>query len=314
MIPIVNEKYKYILFYNPKSACTSVRKLFLHIHIDELNNDDRSRLDQWHNLSAIFKYSPQNDYSSYKTINVVRNPYNRVVSGFLSIFVNTIKNNRFEKRIQKTLLHIGKAVGKCEMLDVSFSDLIVFLQDHGIEILIKKFKEPHFQEQSVYYALPERGFTFNYICRVETLKHDLLKAFAGVFGDHEKLFNAVKLYISDEFKVENYTRMSDSDNYFHNVPIKDLLELPVLPSYKNFLPNLIMEKVERIYERDFATFHYSIGGVDSRSYLDSYLPDDFEVNVYLELNPELVSHGTDTEEKVKLHYINHGRYEKRAYK
>lgn len=44
------------------------------------------------------------------------------------------------------------------------------------------------------------------------------------------------------------------------------------------------------------------------------IPNDFDYQLYLKYNPDLIQHGITTEEQAVLHYLTHGRAEKRSYK
>lgn len=71
--------FNYAVFYNPKSACTSLRHLFFALHADEI---DPQRADKTiRSAPAIFPL-PKDRPPQFK-INVVRDPYQRLMSAFI---------------------------------------------------------------------------------------------------------------------------------------------------------------------------------------------------------------------------------------
>ena len=80
MIPLVNDNYRYILFYNPKSACSTFRKLYVLLHRQELDNDESLT---HHNCRLYWPMRDDVDYQSYFKFEIVRNPYSRVVSAYI---------------------------------------------------------------------------------------------------------------------------------------------------------------------------------------------------------------------------------------
>jgi hypothetical protein len=69
----------YSIFYNPKSACTSVRNLFFALHANEINTPNVDPLIR--NAPAVFP--PSQDRLPEFKINIVRDPYQRLVSAFV---------------------------------------------------------------------------------------------------------------------------------------------------------------------------------------------------------------------------------------
>jgi len=87
VIPLVNQKYKYMVLYSAKSGCTSLRSLYLSVHKDEMSEAQLASLDWYHNLSEIQPYDGTADYSDYYVYTITRNPYSRIVSAFLDQYV-----------------------------------------------------------------------------------------------------------------------------------------------------------------------------------------------------------------------------------
>ena len=78
-----------------------------------------------------------------------------------------------------------------------------------------------------------------------------------------------------------------------------------------------IELVQEIYADDFKLFKYDINKVPHKSAspeIDS-IPDDFDWEIYLLLNPDLQNRGFASKRSVMRHYLEFGRHEsvKRSY-
>ncbi len=82
MIPLVSDKYRYIYFFNPKSACSTYRHLFLDLHRDELPADQRESASI-HDARVLFAPRSGIDFRNYFRFTIVRNPFARIVSSYL---------------------------------------------------------------------------------------------------------------------------------------------------------------------------------------------------------------------------------------
>lgn len=75
-------KFSYAIYYNPKSACTSLRRLFVELHADEVEGDDVPSVNH---APTVF---PLRGAGDHPAIHVVRHPQTRVVSAFIDKVVS----------------------------------------------------------------------------------------------------------------------------------------------------------------------------------------------------------------------------------
>ena len=72
MLFLVDYKNKIILGWSPKCGCTHIKKIFLYLKHNKI-------IDEVHNMHDSLPY----DIRNYITIIIIRNPYERLVSGFI---------------------------------------------------------------------------------------------------------------------------------------------------------------------------------------------------------------------------------------
>jgi hypothetical protein len=75
---LVDDKQKIIFGWSAKCGCTHIKKIFLYLYDDVINLEKNC-----HPTSAKYVSKLPNDIQNYTTIIVSRNPYKRLVSGFL---------------------------------------------------------------------------------------------------------------------------------------------------------------------------------------------------------------------------------------
>ena len=86
-----SKKYNYLIIFNPKSGCSTFRKMFLNLHEDELLVHPT---DGYHSLQDHFKLPSDVNINNLNKIILCRNPYTRVVSMFTNRYCNKIENKR----------------------------------------------------------------------------------------------------------------------------------------------------------------------------------------------------------------------------
>ena len=70
-----SKDYNYAIKWNAKSGCSYFRKLFLKLHINELESKNVNH----HNLQMLFQFPTNIDLNKLLIIELVRNPYSRTV-------------------------------------------------------------------------------------------------------------------------------------------------------------------------------------------------------------------------------------------
>lgn len=335
MIPLVSHRTRYVLYYNPKAACTYVRILFVRLHKDELNDAQISRLNMHHNASSIFTYRKYNfiRYLFFDSIVVVRDPFTRIVSGW----VDKIAVAPHTEDLNTIAVSAAKFSNKQSQGDLNFVDLLNFLVKEKFH---RRFKQNsfnvHFSNQSdgFHKYLPKR------IVRADSpdsLKKQLWDVYSDIFRNHPDKLEVVREYLA-QTTPQNATgfRSYDSKSEF---PESDLLSVDQLwalaqarriPPRDCFLTERTIPLIQELYAKDFEIYKYSMerkvyhqtSKVSPEQYVNQIcrqlnleikpkiLPDDFDEEVYLQLYPGLKAAGVDP----KLHYLNYGIREGRRYK
>jgi hypothetical protein len=292
MFQLVCHEHRYIIYWSPKCACTTMRALFIHL------NGDRDRLHTVNTVQLDAKTA-----QGYFKIAVVRNPYDRIVSSFVNkaVVFRALNDDVFAVlgRIAKE-----KKVG----LDaITFEMFIDELYRN------RQYAENSAAFQHVAKQVCNKPSGFDAVCRVESLKDDLLRAFSTVFKDKPVMLKKAVTYINELPSMNSTSKMLLSQK-FHNVPISALRSMKVLPTNVNFLTADLMDRIYEIYKDDFEAFGY--GRELPQPVQKVYtLPPDFEWREYLRCNPYIAQElGYVTEDKAKYYYLNYGMWLKHRYK
>jgi hypothetical protein len=91
---IISHKHKFVLMHNPKTAGTSIRKAIEHLHDDESKNWHQGwepNLDRVVDLAHLTFHDllvskPTVNWREYTFLTIVRNPYERFISGLTEHF------------------------------------------------------------------------------------------------------------------------------------------------------------------------------------------------------------------------------------
>ena len=322
MVPVVNEKYQYILFYSAKAGCTSLRNLYIDIHRDEFTPEQLSGLNRYHNLNLIQPFQEGKDYSNYFTYVITRNPYSRAVSAFLDQFVYARNSG------------VVKMLGSCPPPNGDPLNFVEFLE--YLKKVPDELRDSHFQTQAYFgfpgkpasklhsgfrrlgYINPNR-FKTSYSGDISDFNTHSEYVFKKVFReDSEKLGLALSKLA--DLKRQNWSLYGDEDcDDAALIPTTDLNELRFAPKPQDFYSNKrARELVYEIYKADFKLFGYSRDDIPHKKAspeIDS-VPDDFDWQMYLRLNHDLPRDRINSERSVVRHYLEFGRFEKhlRAYK
>ena len=322
MIPLVNQKYKYILLYSAKAGCTSLRSLYLSLHKDEMNESQLDTLDWYHNLNEVQPFDPLADYSDYYVYCITRNPYSRAVSAFLDQYAYT-RN-----------LGVQAMMKSCPPRDV-VENFIQFLE--YLASVPDAQRDTHFQTQSYFpyadmivtpkmsirYRLlgqkPDHAFAINLVGDIANFNAVTRKAFKQIFnGDKAMHKHAVQQLDNIERKNSSFYGETDFPSAA-SLTLEQLDTMVFAPKPQDFYcdPRAI-ELVDDIYQQDFFLFGYEQGKVPRKAASKEIqlIPDDFDWQMYLRLNPDLPLAGIINQRSVIRHYLEFGRFEAtpRAYK
>jgi hypothetical protein len=230
MIPIVNDKYQYIIYYCPKSACSFIRKLFYDLHHTESPTPIEH---EYHNLNVYFPYvkSKEPQYKNYKKIIIVRNPYDRVLSMYYNkVLVNPLDNKDYRKFISKD----------CE----TFTKFITKLQKYTDATLDIHFRNQMFN--------PHKLLAPDYIIYTDNFE-PLINLFRIIFFVDPIKLNYVLFYFATNKKI-NFTNYVDYK--------KDMSSTNLVKHTNKYpcLQNMMSPHIERLiynkYKLDFDTLKF----------------------------------------------------------
>lgn len=316
MTPVVNDKYKYIMMYSAKVACTSLRNLYIDVHRDEFTPEQWKDIDDKLAVNRAQPYRLDKNYSSYFIYAITRNPYARSVSAFLDQFV-------YAK-------HAGilKTLADCPPQNGTPSNYIEFLE--YLKDVPDEHRDTHFQSQA-YFALSQNNVVtsqnkafrllglkkknclgLDYYGDMGDLNTHMEHVFKRVFKqDPQKLDFALQQL--EAAKKRNSSVYGDIDyDDAAQISVAELDEIVFAPKPQDFFKNeRARTLVYEIYKDDFDAFGYRKDDLPfkkSSSGIEQ-IPDDFDWKVYLTLNPELRANNINNERSAVRHYLQHGRSE-----
>lgn len=314
---VVNDKYKYIMFYGAKAACTSLRNLYLAIHRDEMSEQQLGELDSYHNLNVVCPFEPDADYSNYYKFYISRNPYERVVSAFLDQYT------------------FAKYQSVQAMLDASpppndepqtFIEFLHYLRD-----VPDYLRDSHFQTQSHFgykeilkskpklrRMLPDQ-LALNFYGDVRGFNDHLKKIYTKIFAKYPDMREKALAEIPNIPRMNNLIYGEDDWPDAANMSPEKLRSLPYVVKPQDFYTGTeTRDLVQEIYAKDFDMFAYDAEIVPEKKPSSelALMPADFDWRTYRTLNPDLPEQGVDNERQLNHHFLMYGRSEarKRFYK
>lgn len=320
MIPVVNDRYRYIFFYAAKSGCSSLRKLYLMLHHDELEQAQRDELRLYHNLNEVCPYDEEGDYSDYFKYIITRNPYSRIVSAFLDQYVYACQDG------------VREMLSACSNPEPN--NFMEFLQ--ALTEITEDKRDSHFQSQSYFPFCqhtvtdrnwkyrwlgikPEGSMVIDYHGDISGFNFHMQRIFKRVFkNDPDKLTGAMELLSKIEKRNSLFYSTDDYPDAA-NMSIEELDELVFAPKPQDFYLNPeVVELIDGLFHWDFLNFGYKKGEIPQKktSKEINNVPKDFDWEMYIRLNPDLPQSEIYNERGVVRHYLEFGRYEEspRPYK
>jgi len=275
---LVNDKYKYIMYWNPKIDLGIINKLFFELHKDEIDEDDILKNDyncynDYYHIK-YFSYNPEKDYTDYKKIIMCCNPYYRILSTYYDKYLLNPTSYNYKNRF----------------ISNNFEDFI----DKLSNISDEKIYEYHFRQQScelLNYPKPD------IIIDTINLKK-LIPIFKDIFANDDDKFKYCEKYLKKNKKI-NETIYKNYDKYMGNVNLEKELIYP-MPVFENMINNNILEKIYTRYKDDFDFFKYK-----------KLLKKDFQSisnikkNVNFTFNKEMVKDIFNELQINKYLYLNH---------
>jgi hypothetical protein len=314
---VVNDQYRYIMFYGAKVACTSLRNLYLAIHQDEMTDEQLAQLNGYHNLNDVCAFDPDKDYSSYYKFYISRNPYGRVVSAFLD---------------QYTLSrHSGVALmfERCPPQGdepQTFIELLRYLKEVPDHQRDSHFRtQSHFGYRVILHRAPyfrkmhPDQLALNYFGDVGQFNAHLEKVYRKIFKGYPAMRERALREIGQIPRMNNLMYGEKTWQNAAELSPEVLRQMPFLPKPQDFFTSdEAKELVQEIYARDFQMFDYPPHVIPQKkpSKELELIPDDFDWQTYALLNPDLAPQGVENERSLTHHFLMHGRIEdkKRFYK
>jgi len=242
---LINHQYKFIVFWNPKCGCTTLKnwfyKLACAIEDKEVEKSILKNPQRIHRILKINQHSyfvshsdVLNKYQEYKKLIVTRNPYERVVSYYCNKIINR----------QSHLVLAGKMTNKnCQL---HFHDFCLLLKKQRKKFSLEHHAKPQF------YGLHDIHFDFiidlKELNNLLPLIHNELGIendypFLELMGDNasNKKYNPTKYDFSLKKKVS------------HLKPKK----FKKIPHYTYFYDDTSQQIILDIYLKDFNHFGYS---------------------------------------------------------
>ncbi|GKU80695.1 sulfotransferase family 2 domain-containing protein [Niallia sp. NCCP-28] len=237
--PVYSKDFPIILFWSPKSGCTSILKWFF-FQIDLLQKDIQQDPHKY-----LFTFQNQPDYrkelmeqlseGKIATYKLVRNPYKRAVSSFLYTVQQDYEPLRKEFESIKNFFN-NQTDG------ISFKQFLFYIKKVGCDLESIDF---HIARQ---YIKNEEIFVKNYI---------QLENFNAQIREIERHYNLKHSPLSE---ISNHyhhfaPKMTLTGNFAETIISKKMLE-EFIPDYKSFYDKETAELVRDIYNEDFEIYGY----------------------------------------------------------
>ena len=217
---MVNEKNKVIFGWSAKCGCSHIKNLFYFFIDDNIDNKIHTNRDVC-NLPI--------NLTDYTVILFIRNPYKRIVSGFLDKYQ---KNGEFRNR------------WKNKNIPITFNNFVNELCSINNNFTI--VDKHHFTQQ-----LSEH-FNKNILFHKNKIIYDIEKI---DYSNLEKLFNKKIPEEVLNFKGNHiYSGGVDVNYSVYDFPIDTIIEKQLKPQINFFFNKEIKNKIDNFYKIDFVFF------------------------------------------------------------
>jgi len=215
---IVNNEKKIIIGWNGKCGCSHIKTIYLYLKKKKLENKIHTH--------EVDNKLPEN-VRDYTTIIICRNPYERVVSGFLDKYKI---NGEFRRLFNQTSLTFSQFVDElilAKWKKVDYHHFTPQLSDNFSTKLLFSKQIYFFDIANIDYNLIEQLFQQNIPPEIKTKKQG-----------HERQF-----FIKNDLPFEQYV---------YDLDINSFIERKV--QYKYFFNKQIQQKIYHFYIQDFLLF------------------------------------------------------------
>ena len=219
MFFLVDTNKKIIFGWSAKCGCSHIKRIFWFLKTNKLKNIIHTKRDK--------DFKLPNDIENYVTIIIIRNPYERIVSGFLDKYK---KNGQFRHKWKDSVL--------------SFSQFIDKLINYHWNIIDKHHFTPQTTEKFDKKILLSKIIKFydigkiNYEYIEQLYNKKIPECIINKKQGHERLLNV---------NVKNYY-----NNYVYNLHIDEYINYNINTKY--FYNEEIRKKVFNFFINDFIFF------------------------------------------------------------
>jgi Sulfotransferase family len=236
---LYSKKFNYILKHRQKSGSSTLRKMFLEIHGEELNVE----LSHYNHSQTEFIVPENLDLTKVRKLLVVRNPYSRIVSAFIDKYINDDKSC---VSIKQVFLEKGIILHRDDF--ISFVRKIRLLRDEGV----LDMTDMHIRRQSFDLQFDEMTF----VVRLEKLREGVVDFYSMFFKEHPDgavLIERVCNFFNNN-PYENFTNYSKMD--YKNMSSFLFEKNGPWPHFTRMYDRECEEIVRDVYEEDFELFSY----------------------------------------------------------
>lgn len=238
---LVNDKYKFICCPIPKVANGSIRRWYLHtIGLFKENGGNGWKYIRKHTDPPSKDLLCSGDY--YKFV-FIRNPFRRLVSGFLNKFL-------VANYIRTPATSVIEAVCKRYYRPVDFDKGITFRE--FVDYLYDEYTNNRL-EYFNHHWLPQSYFTSGVKWDFVGMLEDGLE---NQIRDIEKKLHMPSFPVP--LPVRNYHKYSDSDLFMADKYCDDIRDFSSFPMWKYFYDDNMIRKMLYMYASDFDSFTHGI--------------------------------------------------------
>lgn len=248
--PLFHKDFPLVIYWSPKSGCTSATKWFFH-HLALL--EEALEYNPWiheYKSQVFFKAENYNKNLLKKIINsrttvvkIVRNPFSRTVSSYLAINDRGGKSRKsWQRKERRKIFKFLQTEDKDEN-SFTFRDFVAYLRANTS-------REMHLAPQI--HPSEKQGYVnIDILIKVENLRKGLLEL--------EHKFSLKRTNFDKIFESGHHVNYSDDskelccDKVF---PFLRPADYPIL-SYQNFYDEELRKFVSEIYAEDFKRYGYS---------------------------------------------------------
>lgn len=247
---IVNHQYKIIYCAIPKNASSSLMKSMISLDAtkktEKIINSSRDTIRKYVELNyALSTYSyfeaQKIINSDYFKFTVVRNPWTRLVSTYVNLFVRLHEHGNINDLVKSAVKYIhGEEPKDKQSININFKDFVEYLVAEENRNL-----DQHCIPQYLFLG----DLKYNFIARMENLSEDLayLQGKLGISLDLPKL-NVTKYSSSPTAEQNNVSEFLPSELRKH---------VDKSPNYQAFYTPELIDLVRQRYEKDISLFNYS---------------------------------------------------------